>query len=158
MSARSETDQTQSLREVSRELRRVNRSLHQLARTGARRSRPARTPAIDADAVRAIFAVRRLRDEHFEPPLDDDGWAILLEAFAARLDGRLSAISALGIAAGIARSTAHRRATALLDRGLLVRDAGRSAGRAAMVGLSDDAARRIADFLATAAKTSLWLF
>jgi len=157
MNERTDMVPAHELKALSRELQRVNRTLRRLTCTDASRRRWSRPPEINAAAVRAIVAARRLRDEHFGAELDDQAWSVLLEAFAARLDGRASAMNRVGAATGIARSTAHRRVAWLLDRGLLVRQAGRSNGSGAVVGPSEDAAGRIAAYLAAAARISPWL-
>lgn len=153
MGGRRETDQVQSLREVSLELQRVNRALRRLTRRGAAR-RAFRPPEINGASVRAILAVRRLREECFGPAVGDLPWAVLLEAYAARLEGRLSPMTSLGASAGVARSTAHRWVTWLLNEGLLVRHPEPANRRTAWVGPSDEAAARIAAYLAAAARMS----
>jgi DNA-binding MarR family transcriptional regulator len=130
------------LRSLSRELQRVNRTLR---RIGGMPALP--RPSIDSVSVRAILDARRLRDACFGPAIGELAWAILLEAYAARLDGRLSAMTSLGAPAGIARSTAHRWVAALLARGLLARHADPADERIVLVGLADDAAERIRAYL-----------
>ncbi len=153
MGARNGTGQAASLEDISRELQRVNRALRRLARRGGGRRAP-RPPEISGASVRAILAARRLRDECFGPAVGDLAWAVLLEAYAARLEGRLSPMTSLGASAGIARSTAHRWVAWLLDHGLLVRHPQPTNRRTALVGPSDAAAARIADYLAAAARLS----
>lgn len=153
MSGRSERDQARSLDEVSRELQRVHRTLRRLARRGGGRRAP-RAPEISSASVRAIIAARRLRDECFGPAVGELAWGVLLEAYAAHLEGGLSPITGLGASSGIARSTAHRWVAWLLERGLLVRHPESVNRRTALVGLSDDAAARIADYLAATARIS----
>jgi hypothetical protein len=131
-----------TLGELSRELQRVNRSLRRLAAApGGPR------PEIGGASVRAMLAARRMRDSCFGPVIGDLAWAILLEAFAARLDGRLSPVTSLGMVAGIARSTAHRWVSLLLERGLLTRHSDPSNERAVLIGLADEAAARIRAYL-----------
>ena len=149
----SETDQAQSLQQVTRELQRVNRTLQRLARRPVVR-RALRTPEISGASVRALLAARRLREECFGTAVGEQAWAVLLEAYAARLDGRLSPMTSLGASAGIARSTAHRWVAWLLGKGLLVRHPEPANRRTALVGLSDDAAARIRDYLAAAVRIS----
>ena len=146
----------QNLRQVTRELRRMERRLARLAEASGP-SAPPRPPEINAASVRAILTARRLRDEVIGPALGEVAWALLLDAFAARLDGRGVAMTNLGAAAGIARSTAHRRAAQLLDRGLLVRHSGVGDDRTVLVTLSDDAAGRVHSYLTRALKLSPWL-
>lgn len=61
-------------------------------------------------------------------------------------------MTSLGARAGIARSTAHRWVASLLERGLLTRHVDPHDDRVALVGLSDDAAGRIRDYLVAALK------
>jgi len=142
----------QTLGAVGRELQRVNRTLRRLA------AEPGRTrPEINGASVRAIIAVRRMRDACFGPAVGDLAWTLLLEAYAARLDGRFSVMTGLGAPAGIARSTAHRRVAWLLGQGLLTRHADPEDDRIVLVGVSDDAAESIRDYLAAAMAQSPWL-
>lgn len=131
-----------TLGDLVRELQRVNRTLRRIGAesAGAR-------PRISSDSVRGILAARRMRDACFGPAVGEQAWAILLEAYAARLEGRLSAVTSLGAPAGIARSTAHRWVAALLERGLLTRHADPADDRIVLVGLSDAAAERIRAYL-----------
>lgn len=145
--------QAHSLRIVSRELRRVNRALALMAVAGAPRARP----QINPETVRAINAARRLREQCFEPAVAEAGWALLLEAYAARLDGRAVTMTGLGEPAGIARSTAHRWAGQLIDRGLLVRLQDGGDDRTIPVALADDAAERVRLYLEAALELSPWL-
>jgi DNA-binding MarR family transcriptional regulator len=146
-----------TLAAVSRELQRVNRSLRRLA--GATPQPDAsleRETGITSASVRAIIAARRLRNDRFGPAVGDLAWALLLEAFAARLEGRLTAMTSLGAASGIARSTAHRWVGWLLARGLLIRGPDPADERVTLVGLSDGTAERIRAYLAEAGGKSLW--
>ena len=137
---------------VGRELQRVTRSLRRLA------AEPARArPEISGASVRAIIAARRMRDACFGPAVGDLAWTLLLEAYAARLDGRLSVMTGLGAPAGIARSTAHRRVAWLLGRGLLTRHADPKDERIVLIGVSDDAADRIRAYLTAALAQSPWV-
>jgi hypothetical protein len=154
MDSKQAAAQAQSLEAVKRELQRVNRTLRQLTRVRARGTIRYHPAEIGSASIRAILAVRRLRDECFGAAVGDHGWSVLLEAYAARLDGRQSPMTGLGLAAGIARSTAHRRVAWLLDRGLLVRHPNPGNRRTAFVAPSDEAADRIAAYLAAAARIS----
>lgn len=128
--------------ELSRELRRLNRSLHRLARgqTPPRRE-------ISGASLRAVLAARRQRDLCFTPPIGDHSWTILIEAYAAHLEGRQMPMTGFGAVAGIARSTAHRRVTHLLDRGLLTSHADPADDRIVLIDLPDDTAARIRAYL-----------
>ena len=138
----------QNLQQMTRDLRRIERVL---AWISGELTRP---PGLDADAVRAILAARRLRDQCFRPAVGEVGWALLLDAFAARLEGHGIAMTTIGAAAGVPRSTAHRWAAHLLERGLLVRLPHDGDGRGAPVALSAAAAETVGAYLAAARKLS----
>jgi len=142
------TGRAQNLQRMTRELRRIERVLAWVA------SELIRPPGLDANAVRAMLAARRLRDECFRPAIGEVGWVLLLDAFAARLEGRGVAMTAIGAPAGIPRSTAHRWAAHLLDRGLLVRLADEGDKRGGPVALSAAAAESVRAYLDAALKLS----
>jgi DNA-binding MarR family transcriptional regulator len=106
--------------------------------------------------VQAILAARRLRELCLGPEVGDVAWALLLEAFAARLEGRMVALTSLGAGEGIPRSTAHRWTRWLLDRGLLSSHADPSDDRITLVELSEEAAERVRTYLANALSLSRW--
>jgi hypothetical protein len=135
------------------ELRRVNRTLARMARSGGAPA-PARPAPISAASVRAILAARRLRADMFGSEVGGPAWALLLEAFAARLEDRETPMTGLGAVSGIARSTAHRWVGWLLDRGLLVRHAHPADERIALISLDEAAAERIRAYLTAAARLS----
>jgi hypothetical protein len=138
----------QNLQQISRELRRIERVLSWIS------SELTRPPGMDAKTVRTILAARRLRDDCFRPAIGDVGWALLIDAFAARLEGRGVVMTAIGAPAGVPRSTAHRWAAHLLDRGLLVRLPHEGDQRAAPIGLSAAAAENVRAYLEAALKLS----
>jgi hypothetical protein len=138
----------QNLQQMTRDLRRIERVL---AWISGELTRP---PGLDANGVRGILAARRLREDCFRPPVGEVGWALLLDAFAARLEGRGIAMTAIGAPAGIPRSTAHRWAAHLLDRGLLVRLGEDGDRRAGPIGLSAAAAESVRAYLEAALKLS----
>lgn len=137
-------------------MQRVNRTLRRLAEAKPNDARPPADRDAGAEDIRAIIAARKLRVERFGPELGDVGWALLLEAYAARLDRRRLALTSLGSAEGIARSTAHRWARALLDRGLLTSHATDGDQRVTLVSLSDEGARRLRAYLRDAVALSAW--
>jgi DNA-binding MarR family transcriptional regulator len=132
---------------ATRELQRVNRTLRRMAGTNVRDGGAADSAAADA---RAIVAARRLCQARFGLDLGDTGWMLLLEAFTARIEGRRLAVTSLGAAGGITRTTAYRWTRRLLERGLLSGVAAREGGRATFVLLADDAAEGIRASLAEA--------
>lgn len=152
-----EVRRTRTLASATRELHKVVRLLRHLAESGAPQPRSSgRGAEITAADVQAILAARRLRELCLGPEVGDVAWALLLEAFAARLEGRLVALTSLGAAEGIPRSTAHRWTRWLIDRGLLSSEADPGDDRITLVGLSDDAAGRVSTYLANALSLSRW--
>jgi len=134
--------------DATRELERVNRTLRRIAGTAASgRGGAADSAAADA---RAIIAARRLCQMRFGLEIGDIAWMLLLEAFAARSEGRPLAITSLGAAGGITRTTAYRWTRRLLARGLLSGQAGPEGKRATFVALSDQAAEGVRASLAEA--------
>jgi len=143
-----------TLAATTRELQRVVRLLRQVAQAGARAPGGGRRTAITVADVQGILATRRLRELCLGPEISDVGWGLLLEAFAEHLDGRRVALTSLGTAEGIPRSTAHRWTRTLIDRGLLSSHPDPSDERITLVALSDEAAERIRAFLASALSLS----
>ena len=77
---------------------------------------------IDAAEVRRAIRARRLRDQRFGAGLfEDPGWDILLDLFAADLEGTQVSVSSLCIAASVAPTTALRWIAKLTDSGMLER-------------------------------------
>jgi len=81
-------------------------------------------PAVAAGEVRRAIRARRLREQFFgKHLLEDPGWDMLLDLFAAELErGRVS-VSSLCIAAAVAPTTALRWIGKMTDAGLLDREA-----------------------------------
>lgn len=112
---------------------------------------------ITGAAVRSIIAARRLRDEMLGPGIGEAGWALLLEAFSARLEGRRPGLSLLVEAAELPPATAHRRIEALTKRGLLIRRADPKREHAVLLDLTDEGADRLRAYLRGALSLSPWL-
>jgi DNA-binding transcriptional ArsR family regulator len=107
----------------------------------------------DAGVIRDMIRARRLRDELFGPGLfADPAWDILLDLTAARIEGRSVAVSSLCIAAAVPATTALRWIKQLTEAGLLRRVADPDDGRRIFIELSDDAARMMANYFASAAR------
>ena len=95
---------------------------------------------VDADAVRGMIRVRRLRDQFFARELfADPAWDMLLDLMAARLEGSRVAVSSLCIAAAVPATTALRWIRTLTEHGLFVRSADPEDGRRIFIELSDSA-------------------
>jgi predicted transcriptional regulator len=108
-------------------------------------------------AVRSIIDSRRLRDDMLGPGIGDAGWALLLEVFAARLEGRRPGITRLIEMAELAPATADRWIEALTKRGFLVRRADPAREHAVLVDLTEEAADRLRAYLKAALNLSPWL-
>jgi len=152
------TDVAERIEESARELVRVAVELRRATEIEAlRRQAREEFPEIASGTVRAVIAVRQLREQWFDPMLAEAGWSILLEALAARLEGRTLGLSELGAAAGLAKTTAHSAVTHLAARGLLVRRAHPEDERIALIDLTDEAADRLRAYLRVAFSLSLWV-
>jgi hypothetical protein len=77
----------------------------------------------DPGEVRRAIRARRLRDQFFGSGLfEDPAWDMLLDLFAAELEGVQVSVSSLCIAASVAPTTALRWIGKMVDAGLFVRE------------------------------------
>jgi len=103
---------------------------------------------VNAALVRGIIRARRMRDQYFRGEIfADPAFDMLLDLYAARLEGRQVAVSSLCIAAAVPATTALRWIKQLTDRGLFARKADPQDGRRIYIGLSDAAANAMANYL-----------
>lgn len=78
--------------------------------------------AVTAHDLRQSIRARRLRQQFFEPRLlEDPGWDMLLDLYAAELERAQVSVSSLCIAAAVAPTTALRWIGKMSDAGLFVR-------------------------------------
>ena len=92
---------------------------------------------VDPKAIRAALRARRLRDTFFGAGLfEDPAWDMLLDLFAAELEGGRVSVSSLCIAAAVAPTTALRWIGRLADAGLIERRPDPGDRRRAFIGLS----------------------
>ena len=113
--------------------------LHELS-AGIRRLAESLTPAteVDADFVRSIIRMRRLRDETFGASLfADPAWDMMLDLLAAQLENRHVSVSSLCLAAAVPPTTALRWIALMEREGVIQREADPSDRR--RVNLSLDA-------------------
>ncbi len=90
--------------------------------------------------IRAAIRTRRLRDQFFEAGLfEDPAWDMLLDLFAAALEGQRVSVSSLCIAAAVAPTTALRWIGRMTDLGLFAREPDPLDRRRAFMRLSDRA-------------------
>jgi hypothetical protein len=156
----------ESMRErESERLRRLNEEVARIARTlarlteredvtttferrdvfGDRRTAYAVAPAgpvrpVEAQEVRRAIRSRRLREQYFDAALvEDPGWDMLLDLFAAELEDRGVSVSSLCIAAAVAPTTALRWIGKMTEAGLFDRRPDPFDRRRAFMMLSDKA-------------------
>jgi DNA-binding MarR family transcriptional regulator len=106
----------------------------------------------EAVKVRNLIKLRRLRDQHFDPSLfADPGWDILLDLYAAKLEGKPVSVSSLCIAAAVPPTTGLRWITTMTEHGALVRRQDPSDARRVFIELSADSEDRLRAFFADSA-------
>lgn len=156
------------LRRLADEVNRIARTLSSLSASGAAAAPPAygvsdaatgfaAEPGIAAasppspDDVRRIVRLRRLRDSFFDPALfADPAWDMLLDLFAAQIDGDRVAVSSLCIAAAVPPTTALRWIKTMTDAGLFERQEDPLDGRRIFIRLSGHAFSAMAAYFAAA--------
>lgn len=93
-----------------------------------------------AKAVRRLLRRRRMRDQYFPADLfADPSWDMLLDLYAARLEGQPVSVSSLCIAAAVPATTALRWIKTMTDAGLFLREADPHDGRRIFIGLAETA-------------------
>jgi CheY-like chemotaxis protein len=141
------------LAELSEEVGRIARMLASMSADEAERVAP--EPRLlasgDGTLVRAFIRLRRMRGQHFIPELfADPAWDILLDLTAARIEGRMVAVSSLCIAAAVPATTALRWITQMTEQAILVRKQDPTDGRRVFIGLGDAAIAGMDAYLAAA--------
>ncbi len=145
------------LQQLSEEAARIASVLASLSEEdGEPAGRDSGEEEIDAAFVRSIIRARRLRDQFFRGELfADPAFDMLLDLYAARLEGSRVAVSSLCIAAAVPATTALRWIKALTDKGLFVRSADPQDGRRVYIGMSDEAARAMGRYLSAVQRSGL---
>lgn len=114
--------------------------------------KPSTASTPTAAKVRELIKLRRLRSQHFPPDLfADPAWDILLDLYAANLEGKSVSVSSLCIAAAVPPTTALRWITTMTEHGALVRKQDPHDARRVFIGLSKDSEERLTAYFATAA-------
>jgi hypothetical protein len=111
---------------------------------------PATRVTVTASTVRRVIAARRLRESYFPGVPGDAVFAMLLELFAARLEGRRVPQSGLASLAGVPHASGIRITRALLADGVFTAADDPSDRRLILLGLSDEAAARMEAYLSVA--------
>lgn len=137
------------LQRVHEEVARFAETLVRLAREDQRERATVRAPAstfkgehgghvdVTAAEVRGVIRARRARAQFFGAELvEDPGWDMLLDLFAASLERRRVSVSSLCIAAAVAPTTALRWISKMHEAGLFERQADPEDRRRAYILLS----------------------
>lgn len=120
------------------------------------RPEPGGAPDPAPRTVRATIRARRLRDQHFTPELfADPAWDMLLDLYAARLEGSRVSVSSLCIAASVPPTTALRWIGTMHDAGLFEREADPGDRRRAHITLSSRAAEAMRGYFTAVARLGL---
>lgn len=163
------------LRRLDEEVARIAETLARLTRRHVATAEPARpagfvgdrrpayapppadlAPPATAHDIRKAIRARRLRDQHFDRSLlEDPGWDMLLDLFAAELEGREVSVSSLCIAAAVAPTTALRWIGKMTDAGLFDRRPDPFDRRRAFMGLTNAAREGMQRYCAAAKQLGL---
>jgi CheY-like chemotaxis protein len=155
--AESFADVGSGLKELADEVARIAKTLATLANespsrggvNGGNGTRAAGGQASDAALIRAIIRVRRMREQFFPADLfADPAWDMLLDLTAARLEGRMVAVSSLCIASAVPPTTALRWIKTLTDGKLFERVADSNDGRRVFIELTEVAETGMLAYLA----------
>lgn len=166
---RKDDSESAQLRQLNEEVARISRVLARLAnedkRPGGVGERPlaftpppaaTAAPPITAADVRKIIRGRRLRDQFFAEGLfEDPAWDMLLDLYAAELEGAQVSVSSLCIAAAVAPTTALRWIGRMTEVGLFVRQPDPFDRRRAFLGLSEAARSTMERYLAALQQSGL---
>jgi len=110
----------------------------------------------DPQAIRQAIRTRRLRDGFFPAGLfEDPAWDMLLDLFAAELEGTRVSVSSLCIAAAVAPTTALRWIAKMSEVGLLQRLPDPQDRRRAFMALTDRARGGMRGYLAAVSRAGL---
>ncbi|MGE7205479.1 winged helix DNA-binding protein [Sphingomonas sp. NPDC019816] len=110
---------------------------------------PARAQPGDAELIRRMIRARRLRDGFFGSGLfEEPAWDMLLDLYAAHLEGGQVSVSSLCIAAAVAPTTALRWIGKMTEAGLFARQPDPADRRRAFMVLTDRALEGMRAYLA----------
>jgi hypothetical protein len=134
-----------SLLEISRVLEEAARLVRQHA--GEPDEPPEQMGVATAAHARTIIAFRSLRRRYlgFDPA--DAAWSMMLELYAARLEGRSLSQTRLGTATGVPQTTALQVIRRLLDTGIFTKEADPHDKRVLMISLSALTTERMRAYL-----------
>jgi DNA-binding MarR family transcriptional regulator len=128
---------------------------------GDRTTRYGAPPAVappTAGEVRKTIRARRLRDQFFGAGyFEDPGWDMLLDLYAAELEGTQVSVSSLCIAAAVAPTTALRWIGRMSDAGWFERRPDPLDRRRAFMGLSPRASEAMHGYMASVRRSEMAL-
>jgi DNA-binding MarR family transcriptional regulator len=108
--------------------------------------------------VRSLIRLRKLRRDYLGAEIFfDPAWDMLLDLYAARLEGRRVNVSSLCMAAGVASTTALRWMQGLEAKCLITRHPDQADGRRVFMELSDDTSLKMDRVLRAAQMQSITL-
>jgi len=115
---------------------------------------------VTAPEVRRLIQLRQLRAKFFgqfigEGLFEDPAWDMLLDLFAAELEGNRVSVSSLCIAAGVAPTTALRWITKMTEMGLFIRHPDPLDRRRAFMALSPRASEAMCAYVAAARRVDV---
>ncbi len=118
---------------------------------------PAFTTSVRAQEVRRLIAIRQKRGVFFgqfggEALFEDPAWEMLLDLYAAELEGTRVSVSSLCIAAGVAPTTALRWITKMTEMALFVRHPDPVDRRRAFMALSPRASEAMRGYMVAVRK------
>ncbi len=107
----------------------------------------AQASLISPALIREAIKLRRLRDSYFQADLfADPAWDIMLDLFAARLEGISVSVSSLCIAAAVPATTALRWVTGMTTSGILLRRHDPKDARRVFIELSNETAAQMTTY------------
>lgn len=144
-----------SLIEISRVLEETARLVRRHADAHMLPAAPAEgaVAEITAPLVRAILRIRRLRAGYIPAAAGDPAWTMILELYAAGLEGRPLNQSRLTAATGVPHTTGLRIARTLLAQGIFVGRRDRVGSRQLKLALAAEASDRVRAYLTVAIAT-----
>jgi DNA-binding MarR family transcriptional regulator len=166
---KSSDSESSQLRQLNEEVARISRVLARLSaeekRPGGVADRqiayaapptpPAASPTTAAEIRRAIRA-RRMRDQFFSEGLfEDPAWDMLLDLYAAEIEGAQVSVSSLCIAAAVAPTTALRWIARMTEAGLFIRHPDPFDRRRAFLALSESAREKMGRYFAALRQSGL---
>jgi DNA-binding MarR family transcriptional regulator len=142
-----------SLIEISRVLEETARLLRRHAEAEGEPGRIYAPPSTATPAgVRAIIAARWLRREFLGADVGESEWSLMLELYAARLEGRDIHQTGLAVAAGLPQTTALHATRRLLAAGIFEAAPDPRDKRRLLIRLSEATAGRIGAYLGAATR------